>query len=102
MRVKLEQVPAPPEHAALTKEDWLASIGVMFLVFLSTFPVVIPFLFVPNARSALRISNFIAVAMLFLTGCAYGRCAGFHPLKTGLGMVVLGAALVGIAILLGG
>jgi hypothetical protein len=102
MRMKLTQLPSPPESPGLTKEEWLASLGVLALVFVSTFPVVIPFLFVSNARLALRVSNSIAIGMLFLTGHAYGRCAGYNSWKTGFAMVVLGATLAGIAILLGG
>jgi len=102
MRMKLSQVPPPVDRPGLTKQDWYASLGVLAWVFLSTFPVVIPFLLVPSPGLALRISNAIAVGMLFLTGYAYGRGAGYHPLKTGFAMVVLGGVLVGITIVLGG
>jgi VIT1/CCC1 family predicted Fe2+/Mn2+ transporter len=102
MRMKLNQMPPPDDLPGLTTQDWYASLRVLALVFLSTFPVVIPFLIVSSPRLALRISNTIAVGMLFLTGYAYGRCAGYHPLKTGVAMVVLGGVLVGITIVLGG
>ena len=36
------------------------------LVVLSTFPVVIPFILMQNAVAALRLSNAIAIAMLFV------------------------------------
>ena len=42
-------------------------------MFLSTFPVVIPFIFMSNVGPALRVSNAIAIVMLFLTGYAFGR-----------------------------
>jgi VIT1/CCC1 family predicted Fe2+/Mn2+ transporter len=51
---------------------------------------------------ALRLSNAVAIAMLFVCGYAFGRCAGFRPWSTGLSMVAIGAALVGVAIALGG
>ncbi|MFI5247617.1 MAG: VIT1/CCC1 transporter family protein, partial [Nitrospirales bacterium] len=85
-----------------TKKDWLAAGGVFSLVFLSIFPVVIPFLFATNAMVALRISNAIATLLLFTTGYALGRYAGRRPWLTGLAMVILGCALVAITIGLGG
>jgi VIT1/CCC1 family predicted Fe2+/Mn2+ transporter len=55
-----------------------------------------------DATRALRASNGVAIAMLFLAGYAYGRCAGYHPWATGMSMVVLESALVAITIALGG
>jgi len=54
----------------------LGALGVFLVVFLSTFPVVIPFIFTREARLGLRISNGVAIAMLFLTGYAFGRYTG--------------------------
>jgi hypothetical protein len=102
MREKLNRLPDPPAPLRPTKDEWLAALGVFFLVFLSTFPVVIPFIFISEARLALRISNGIAIVMLFLTGCAFGRHAGRPPWRAGLLMVFLGGALVGITKALGG
>ena len=102
MREKLNQLPEPPARLGFTRDEWLAAAGVFFLVFLSTFPVVIPFIFLNEASLALRISNGIAIVMLFLTGCAFGRHIGRHRWGTGLWMVVLGGVLVGITKALGG
>ena len=76
--------------------------GGFLLVFLSTFPVVIPFLVMKNAWLALRVSNAIAIAMLFLTGWAFGRITGRLPWVMGVSMVILGAILVGLTMALGG
>jgi hypothetical protein len=65
-------------------------------------PVVFPFVFIGEAKLALRISNGIAIAMLFLCGYALGRHSGQHPWVLGSAMVVVGVALTGVAILLGG
>ena len=102
MRLRLKDLPEPPERARLGKNEWLGALGVFLLVFLSTFPVVIPFLFMKNAWLALRVSNTIAIAMLFLTGYAFGRITGCHPWVMGVSMVILGAILVGITMALGG
>jgi hypothetical protein len=75
---------------------------VFLLVFLSTFPVTIPFMVMDTAVSALRVSNAIAVALLFATGIAYGRAVGWYPTRVGIAMVALGSGLVSLTIALGG
>jgi len=99
---RLKQLPEPPDHVRLRKDDWLGAVGVFLLVFLCTFPVVIPFIFMHNAGPALRVSNAIAIVMLFLTGYAFGRMTGRHPWLVGISMVVLGLILVGLTMALGG
>jgi len=61
-----------------------------------------PFALIDNAIRALRVSNAIAVAMLFITGYAFGRLSGHRPLAMGAAMVVLGGTMVAITIALGG
>lgn len=102
VRQRLLQLPEPAARAQLTKEDWLGALGVFLLVFLCTFPVVIPFILMSHAGPALRVSNAIAIVMLFLTGYAFGRMTGRHPWLVGSSMVVLGLILVGMTIALGG
>lgn len=102
MRQKLRELPAPRERPRLTKEHWAGALGVFLLVFLCTFPVVIPFMVMTDAELALRVSNVVAVTMLFLCGYAFGHHSGLAPWPTGLAMVVFGMALVGVAIALGG
>jgi VIT1/CCC1 family predicted Fe2+/Mn2+ transporter len=86
----------------LTKGDWLGALGLCLLSFVSTFPIVIPFIFIGDARLALRVSNVVAIAMLFVCGYVFGRYAGFRPVAMGLSMVAVGGVLVGVAIALGG
>jgi hypothetical protein len=102
MRRRLMQLPEPPERAHLSQDEWLGSIGVFFIVFVTTFPVVIPFLFMQNVGPALRVSNAVAIVMLFLTGYAFGSLTRRQPWLVGIAMVVLGFMLVGITIALGG
>ncbi|MET0875074.1 MAG: VIT family protein [Pseudolabrys sp.] len=102
IREGLRRVPDSEMRPRLTGRDWLGALGVCILVILSTFPVVIPFLIFDNAQMALRISNAVAVVSLFFCGVIFARYAGLRPWPTGLTMVVVGAALVGIAIALGG
>lgn len=98
---QLHQLPEP-ERPRLTRRDWLGALGICLLSFLSTFPIVIPFLLLGDAQMALRASNAVAIAMLFVCGFMFGRCAGFHPVAMGFSMVAVGGALVSIAIALGG
>ena len=101
MRQRLLKLPEP-DRPRLTKRDVLGAIGICLLSFLSTFPIVIPFILIGDARLALRLSNLIAIGMLFVCGHAFGRYAGYRPWVTGLAMVAVGAVLIGVAIALGG
>lgn len=58
--------------------------GIFFLVFLATLPVALPFAFIPEAHRALRVSNGIALLMLFLGGYYLGRHGRGRPLLSGL------------------
>ena len=86
----------------LGKDEWLGALGVFLLVFFSTLPVVVPFAFMDDARLALRISNGIAIAMLFACGASLGKFAGGRPWVVGLIMVVVGLVLAGMTLALGG
>jgi hypothetical protein len=102
LKGKLIQIPESTVWPRLAKEDWLGALGVFLLVFLSLFPVVVPFIFISNARLALRISNVVALGLLFLAGYSFGRFTNSKPWRAGFSMVILGIAVVAVAILLGG
>jgi VIT1/CCC1 family predicted Fe2+/Mn2+ transporter len=102
IRARLTQMPDPPNRARLSKEDWRGAAGVLLLVFLSTFPVAVPFMLLEDAVLALRISNGIAIVMLFLMGYAFGRLSERNPLMVGIFMVLFGILLVVMTIALGG
>jgi VIT1/CCC1 family predicted Fe2+/Mn2+ transporter len=102
MRLRLQQLTIPPERPGLGKDAWRGAVGVFLLVFLSTFPVAIPFILMTNAGPALRVSNAIAIVLLFASGFAFGRMTGRHPWVVGIAMVALGSTLVAMTIALGG
>jgi hypothetical protein len=102
MRRRLLELPEPTSRPRLKRDNWLAAVGVFLLVFLSTFPVVLPFIFFHDATRALRISNGIAIAMLFAGGYAFAEYSGLRPWRTGIAMVVLGSAMVAVSIAFGG
>jgi VIT family len=101
-RQRLQGLSEPSEHARLSLSDWRGACGVFLLVFLSTFPVAVPFLVMQTTAAAMRVSNGVAVVMLFAAGIAYGRLVGRSPLAFGISMVALGSALVALTIALGG
>ncbi len=102
LREQIDRIPPSSVSPRLSGRDWWGAFGVCVLVILSTFPLVIPFLVIADARMALRFSNALAVVLLFVCGFLFGRYAGLSPLLTGLLMVAIGIALVSMAIALGG
>jgi hypothetical protein len=99
---RLNRLPEPPERPRLTGKDYLGAAGVFVLVGLSTLPVLVPFVVMGAGRMTVRVSNVIAITMLFVCGHAFGSHIGYRPWQMGISMVVVGMGLVGIAILLGG
>lgn len=102
VRQKLVQLPEPPSYPRLGRQEGLGAFAVFLWVFLITFPVAIPFIFMDEVGRAMRVSNAIAIGLLFVTGYAFGRTVEYRPWLTGLAMIVLGSLLVGITIALGG
>ena len=98
---RLRQMPAPA-IPWLDRDDWRGSLAVFLLVFLSTLPVAIPFLVFGNAWTAMRVSNLVAIVMLFATGFTFGQLTGRGRWQWGISMVVIGAVLAGLTIRLGG
>lgn len=99
---RLGEIAEPPSRPRLGKKDYLAALGVFLLVFFATFPVALPFMLTQDAMLALRISNGVAILMLFLCGYSLGRYAQHRPIGMGILMTVVGVALVGVTIALGG
>ena len=102
MRQKLQQLPEPTERPRLSKDDWIGALGLCLISFAATFPIVIPFIFLSEAKLALRVSYAVAIVMLFCCGYVFGHHSGVKPWTAGLAMVAIGGALVSIAVALGG
>jgi VIT1/CCC1 family predicted Fe2+/Mn2+ transporter len=102
IRQRLLQLPEPPGRVHLTARDWFGALGVFLLVTLSTFPVVLPFIFMRDPVRATRTSHSIAMLMLFISGAAYGRCIDRSPWLIGIAMVLIGGVLIGLTLALGG
>ncbi len=97
----LSQVQLPA--SAITKEDIYGSAAIFWIDFTSVFPAVIPFLiFRHEPRFALRVSNALLLVLLFAVGVMWGKYNRVAPYLTGLCTMLIGLALVGVAIALGG
>ncbi len=86
----------------LGREDFVAAAAVFVVVVTATFPPILPFLFMDDVRLAIRVSNAIAVAMLFGIGLGLDRYVegGSRVMRWVVPMV--GVALVASTIALGG
>jgi hypothetical protein len=102
IRLRLGSMPEPAAPPGLSRDDWRGALGVFLLVFVSTFPVVIPFMVMSDALPALRVSNTVAIALLFMTGYGFGRLTGRRPIPVAVSVVVLGCVLVAMTMALGG
>lgn len=102
-RIRLHLAGLPPESltTSFSRDDYFAAIGVFLLVFLCLFPVAAPFFLIDDIAIALRLSNAVAICLLFLTGFTFGRQVG-RAYRTGFLMVAIGIALVAVAMALGG
>jgi len=92
----------PPGTSGITKADVMGALASFWLVFLASLPAALPFLFIDDARLALRVSNAILVAFLFLTGYHWARYTLGKPWLIGLCFMIVGIGLVAVAIALGG
>jgi hypothetical protein len=63
LRKRLQQSPEAFLGPRLTKRDWTGALGLCLLSFLSTFPLVIPFLFLSDARFALHVAYTVAIVL---------------------------------------
>ena len=93
---------ARASRVSLRREDFYGAIACFWLVFVACFPAAVPFFIFSQPHFALRVSNFLLIALLFLVGQKWARYAGVNRLLAGSVMVAIGLTLVGVAILLGG
>lgn len=102
LRKRVLDLAETPARAPLRRDDFLGAFGVFLLVVLATIPVVIPFALIDETIRALRVSNAVALVMLFLGGWVLGEYAGGSRWKSALVMVAVGTVLVGAIMALGG
>lgn len=99
---RLMQLPPPKVSKWPSAQELLGAVAVCLLVITCILPVALPFLFIDHIATAMRISNAIAIVMLFITGYISGGLIPQRPWLSGLTMVLLGVVLVAMTIALGG
>jgi len=102
IRNQLIKVPNVSPRVRLTGDDLKKALALFSLIFISTFPVVVPFVLIHDPGTALRISNVIAIVMMFLCGWSVAKYVGFNKWLMSAAMVSIGILLVAITIALGG
>jgi VIT1/CCC1 family predicted Fe2+/Mn2+ transporter len=102
IRSRLITVAEPNRRLRLTTRDVQKAAAIFLIMVVSTFPVVIPFVFIGDTNIALRVSNLVAIVMMFLCGWSVAGYVGFSKWAMSLAMVLIGTLLVAITILLGG
>jgi VIT1/CCC1 family predicted Fe2+/Mn2+ transporter len=90
------------EPPRIRREDLLGGVAAALVIVFATLPVVVPYLVMSNPNHAVRVSNLIALVLLFLLGVRWGQIVGANPLRIGAGVTLLGLVLVLITIVLGG
>jgi len=99
---KLKDLPEVTLKTTLILKDFLIAGQIFLLVFLITLPVALPFLFLPDVAFAMRISNGVALLLLFIGGFSLGRYAGIKPFISALAYTAIGVFLVAMTMALGG
>jgi hypothetical protein len=102
IRQAIVQTTPDNSRPRISGKDLKTALGVFLLVFLSTFPVAIPFALINNVRLALRVSNSIAIILLFIGGFVLARYSGYNKFRTGFILALLGIGMVFLTISLGG
>ncbi|WXG44644.1 MAG: hypothetical protein WED04_11520 [Promethearchaeati archaeon SRVP18_Atabeyarchaeia-1] len=93
---------ASPLDEGVTKDDVIGALLLLLIEFSSTFPVIVPFLFAASLRTAVRLSNVVAIGLLFAVGYEWAGYTCRSRIRVGVGMVLIGIAIVATTVFLGG
>lgn len=99
---KLKNLPELSVRKTFIFRDFVIAGQIFMLVFLVTLPVALPFLFIDNVALAMRISNGVALVLLFAGGFSLARYSGLRPVITALTYTAIGVLLVSLTMVLGG
>lgn len=92
--------PMPP--ISIERDDVLGGIAIFAVSVAATLPVAIPFLLIGDPWLAMRVSNLLAIGMLFGIGYKWAQYVGATPWKIGAYTAGIGVVIVLIAIPMGG
>jgi VIT1/CCC1 family predicted Fe2+/Mn2+ transporter len=90
-----------PVSPHITRRDLVGALACFCLCVGCALPAAVPFLIFDAPLVALRVSNAVSLASLFLLGTIWAKQIGARRLLTGLGLLLVGAALVGLQLALG-
>ncbi|HQQ95158.1 MAG TPA: VIT1/CCC1 transporter family protein [Bacteroidia bacterium] len=99
---RILELPKPDKKQMLVWQDLYSAFQIFLLVVLCTIPVSIPFVLLSDPMFALRVSNGMALLLLFIGGIILSRYAGFRPIVGGLAYMLIGVLLVFLTMALGG
>lgn len=91
-----------PPGLGVRGEDWLAAVGVLILVVAASVPATLPFVFIEEPWTALRVSNGILLAMFFVIGWQWAGHTSVPRWQAATALTLFGVAMVAAAIALGG
>src|SRR3954465_251016 len=98
IRDKLAAMQDRSVSVRLAFQEIKEAIAVFFLIFVSTFPVVVPFVFIRDTMLALRISNLVAIVMTFFCGWSVAKYVGYNKWKMSIAIILIGIMLVAVTI----
>lgn len=91
-----------PAPVRLIRDDIFGAIASFILVVLTAAPAVVPFFFIDDRLTALRVSNFIMIALIYAIGYQWAASIDANRHRIGFSMALGGMVIVQITILLGG
>jgi hypothetical protein len=97
---RLREGSVTPNH--VRRSDMMGGLVAGILVFACSIPAVVPFLLIDDPHRALRVSNAILLALLFIVGYRHAQHTLAKPWLVGLVFLLVGVFLVAITIRLGG
>ena len=92
----------PLPTIGIKRDDVLGGIAIFTVSVAATLPVAIPFLLIGEPTLAMRVSNLLAIGMLFGIGYKWAQYVGATPWKIGAYTAGIGVVIVLIAIPMGG
>jgi hypothetical protein len=93
----------PGQKIRFSRADIGAAVAHVFVAIIAVIPSLIPLLlFSNNLVLAIRFSNLISFAVLFITGYRWGKYVGVNPIRTGMIIMAVAIMLALLAIPLGG
>ena len=72
------------------------------VVVLGSVRAVNPFVFIEDTQVALRVSNMVAIVMMFFCGWQVAKYVGYNKWKMSIAVILIGIMLVAVTIALGG